>query len=170
MEPGKVSLIFFFCSQGSTRLYQMSLMTISERKERLVKQDLWNTRAVSGFMVLSLVKVTVLEGFTGYHQRGVNRWTGCAGLASETEAHGWTATVSMMHLTQHSCICVPCSLTLSESAPSSLLPDFQPVLPVRPLGLQTGAPAAAPFPQIATVRHFPLPALPSGRGALHAHR
>lgn len=39
-------------------------------------------------MVPSLVKVAVLEGFTGYHQRGMNRWTGRAGLASEKEAHG----------------------------------------------------------------------------------
>lgn len=26
-------------------------------------------------MAPSLVKVTVLGGFTGYHQRGMNRWT-----------------------------------------------------------------------------------------------
>lgn len=129
-------------------------------------------------MVLSLVKVTVLGGFTGYHQRGMKRWpwtlSGESGVVTcglvwdqkkrETRVDGDcfrdALNTTFMHL---------CSLTLSESAPSSLLPDFQPVLPIRPLGLQTGAPAATPFPQIATVRHFPLPALPSGRGALHAH-
>lgn len=84
-----------------------------------------------------------------------------------------TGSVNMIYLTQNTntvFVYLLCSLTLSESAPSSLLPDFQPVLPVRPLSLQIGAPAAASFPQIATLRHFPLPALPSGRRALHTHR
>lgn len=33
-------------------------------------------------MVPSLVKVAVLGGFTGYHQRGMNRWTST--LSSES--------------------------------------------------------------------------------------
>lgn len=84
-----------------------------------------------------------------------------------------TRSVNMINLTQKAntvLVRLLCSLTLSESAPPSLLPDFQPVLPVRPLSLQTGASAAAPFSQIASLRHFPLPALPSGRRAVHTHR
>lgn len=63
-----------------------------------------------------------------------------------------------------------CFLTLSESAPSSLLSDFQPVLPLGPFSLQTGAIAAASFPQVATICCVTLPALPSRRWTLNAHR
>lgn len=63
-----------------------------------------------------------------------------------------------------------CFLTLSESAPSSLLSDFQPVLPLGPFGLQTGATAAASLPQVATICCATLPALPFRRRTFNAHR
>lgn len=63
-----------------------------------------------------------------------------------------------------------CFLTLSEPAPSSLLTDFQPLLPLGPFSLQTGAAAAASLPQVATICCATLPALPSRRWTLNAHR
>lgn len=63
-----------------------------------------------------------------------------------------------------------CFLTLSESAPSSLLSDFQPVLPLGSFSLQTGASAAAALPQVAAICCTALPALPVGRWTLDAHR
>lgn len=56
----------------------------------------------------------------------------------------------------------PIPVVLSEPAPPGLLADIQPVLPLRPLGLQAGATAAAPLPQVAAVCCAALPALPSG--------
>ena len=63
-----------------------------------------------------------------------------------------------------------CFLTHSEPAASSLLSDFQPVLPFGPLSLQTGAAAAASLPQAAPLCCAALPALPSRRRPLNAHR
>lgn len=61
-------------------------------------------------------------------------------------------------------------LTRSEPAPSSLLSDIQPVFPLGPLGLQTGAAAAASLPQVAAVCCATLPALPSRRRTFNANR
>lgn len=109
----------------------------------------------------------------GYHQRAAMRRG--SGLNCGRGGQEWGVQVNRGMTCDtvnvgHSCIFGLFSVTLSQSPPSSLLPDFQPLLPVRPLGLQTGALAAASLPQIATIRHFPLSALPSGRRPLHAHR
>lgn len=66
-------------------------------------------------------------------------------------------------------VCPLYFLTLSEPASSGLLSDFQPVLPLGPFSLQTGATAAASLPQVATICCATLPALPSRRWTLNAH-
>lgn len=78
--------------------------------------------------------------------------------------------ISLVTQNTNSFACPMCFLTVSESAPSSLLSDFQPVLPLGPFSLQTGATAAASFPQVATICCATLPALPSRRWTLNAHR
>lgn len=74
----------------------------------------------------------------------------------------------MLLLNDH--VCPLSFLTLSEPASSGLLSDFQLVLPLGPFSLPTGATASASLPQVATICCATLPALPSRRWTLSAHR